>query len=115
MLIAAYSARAPTEGGRAACACGSASLLYGLWGSVLVAGAAAAAMTLPAAQGSHRHRAGQLGLLALHDAFVTASEPPPNSNWTRPRPRANKALDYYADRCSPARSCGKTSVRPRRR
>ncbi|UVL00309.1 protein-disulfide reductase DsbD [Pseudomonas sp. B21-048] len=102
MLIAAYSAWKQSEGfGRVAQLFGASSLLLGLWGSLLVVGAAGG--SADPYQPLQVYSAGRTGTAApsAHEAFATIKEPAAlqreldaakaQSQWV--------LLDYYADWC----------------
>ncbi len=101
MLIAAYSAWRQTEGfGRIAYVCGSASLLFGLWGSLLVIGAAGGGDDFFQPLKVYAGTEGR-ATVSAHDAFVTVNEP---ATLQRELDAAKAQgqwvlLDYYADWC----------------
>ena len=103
LLIAAYSAWRQAQGfGRVAQLFGISSLLMGLWGSLLVIGAAGGSddlyQPLQVYSGS---RSTQAGAPSTHDAFTTVNDP---AGLQRELDAARSQgqwvlLDYYADWC----------------
>ncbi|MFS2091607.1 protein-disulfide reductase DsbD [Pseudomonas sp. Pseusp11] len=102
LLIAAYSAWKQSQGfGRVAHLFGASSLLLGLWGSLLVIGAAGGSDD--PYQPLQVYSAGRTGVVApsAHDAFTTIKEP---ASLQRELDAAKAQgqwvlLDYYADWC----------------
>ncbi|MHC8372990.1 protein-disulfide reductase DsbD [Pseudomonas sp. MDT1-85] len=102
LLIAAYSAWKQSEGfGRIAQLFGASSLLLGLWGSLLVVGAAGGSDD--PYQPLHVYSAGRTGAAApsAHDAFTTIKEPAALQRELDAAKAQGQwvLLDYYADWC----------------
>ncbi|MDT9674481.1 protein-disulfide reductase DsbD [Pseudomonas sp. JV414] len=102
LLIAAYSAWKQSEGfGRIAQLFGASSLLLGLWGSLLVVGAAGGSDD--PYQPLQVYSAGRTGVTApsAHDAFTTIKEPAALQRELDAAKAQGQwvLLDYYADWC----------------
>lgn len=102
LLIAAYSAWKQSQGfGRVAHLFGASSLLLGLWGSLLVIGAAGGSDD--PYQPLQVYSAGRTGVVApsAHDAFTTIKEPAALQRELDAAKAQGQwvLLDYYADWC----------------
>ncbi|MFS2072134.1 protein-disulfide reductase DsbD [Pseudomonas sp. CT11-2] len=102
LLIAAYSAWKQSQGfGRVAHLFGASSLLLGLWGSLLVVGAAGGSDD--PYQPLQVYSAGRTGVVApsAHDAFTTIKEPAALQRELDAAKAQGQwvLLDYYADWC----------------
>ncbi|WP_432217328.1 protein-disulfide reductase DsbD [Pseudomonas kribbensis] len=103
LLIAAYSAWKQSEGfGRVAQLFGASSLLLGLWGSLLVVGAAGGSDD--PFQPLQVYSAGRTGTAAPngHEAFITIKDPAALQNELDAAKAQGQwvLLDYYADWCT---------------